>query len=85
MKPHKTTDKQDSNEELTIADSLYSLCKSMTFPLLMSFKELINLDLEDLVDIIEVFSNESESTNTGGTHTIYENGEKITVIEGARR
>lgn len=83
MKPHKTTDKQDSNEETTIADSLYSLCKSMTFPLLMSFKELINLDLEDLVDIIEVFSN--ESSENGGTYTTYENGEKITVIKGARR
>jgi hypothetical protein len=83
MKPHKTTDKQDSNEELTIADNLYALCKSMTFPLLMSFNELIHLDLEELVDIIEVFSN--ENSTTGGTHTIYENGEKITVIEGARR
>lgn len=84
MESHKTTDKQDSNEETTIADSLYSLCKSMTFPLLMSFDSLIKLDLEDLVDIVEVFARE-QNGQEGGARTVYENGEKIIEYRGVRR
>lgn len=84
MESHKTSNSENSNEETTIADSLYSLCKSMTFPLLMSFNDLINLDLEELVDIVEVFANE-QNGQEGGARTVYENGEKIIEYRGVRR
>ena len=50
----------------------------------MSFDSLIKLDLEDLVDIVEVFANE-QNGQPGEVRTVYENGEKIIEHRGVRR
>ena len=81
--PQTATIRTDNESDLSIADSLYRLCKTMTFPLLMSFDALISLPMDELIDIIEVFN--FENKNEQGESIVYENGEKIIERVGMRR
>lgn len=79
-----TTIRESHESDITIADSLYLLCKTMTFPLLMPFDKLIKMPLDELIDILEVFQLENTKSRKEGL-VKYENGNRIIEKVGMRR